>query len=69
MKERISQLLKNSPAFAALCVSFALAFLFQAMRLFAGHNGGYTVKLVKIFTALLFIGWAFSYLKKQKTLR
>jgi uncharacterized membrane protein len=57
----------GSPALASLAVAFVLAFLFQIMRQFAGHNDGSTVKAIKIITALIFFCWAISYIKKYRS--
>ena len=56
-----------SSGFAALIVSVILAFAFQFVRLFAGHDDGYMVKMLKIGTITAFIIWAYLYIRKNKS--
>ena len=56
-----------SPGFAVLIVSVILAFTFQFMRLFAGHDDGYMVKILKIGTTAVFLIWAYLYIRKIKS--
>ena len=69
MGKKINHLIKRyaeSSGLAALMVSFMLAFLFQLIRLLIGHNDGNTVKILKIITTLVFLVWAFGYVKNNK---
>ena len=55
-----------SSGFAALIITLILAFGFQFMRLFAGHDDGYIVKTLKIGTITIFLIWSYIYIKKNE---